>query len=50
MNGRLDRIEAMLDRMDARLDKMITKWELLFWGIVLTLEITAWTLIVACWR
>jgi hypothetical protein len=50
MQARLDRIEATLDRMDARLNKMITKWELLFWGIVLTLEITACTLIVACWR
>jgi hypothetical protein len=43
-------IEATLDRMDATLDRIITKQELLFWGIVLTLEITVGALIVTCWH
>jgi ABC-type transporter Mla subunit MlaD len=50
MNARLDQIEATLDRMDARLDKVVTKRQLRFWGIVLMLELTAWTLIVTYWR
>jgi hypothetical protein len=50
MQARLDRIEATLDRMDIRLDTMITTRQVRFWGMVLTLEITVWMLIVACWR
>jgi hypothetical protein len=50
MKARLDRIEATLDRMDTRLDKVVTNRQVLFGGILLTLEITALSLIGMCWR
>ena len=49
MHARLDRIEATLDRMEVQRDTLVTKRQLRFWWIVLTLEITAWTLMMTCW-
>lgn len=43
----MDRIEARLDRIDV---KIVTKREMHFWGMVLTLELIVGVLMLIWWR
>jgi hypothetical protein len=50
MHARLDRTGATLDRIQGGRDTLIKTRQLLWWWILLTLEITSWTLLMTGWR